>query len=122
MANNKKITKKDYFYILRNAYPKDASNYSDVINFIDHEIDLLEKKNSGTKKPTAQQTANLAVKNAILAGMEKNRLYSISEIQKEIPNCADVTNQRISALLRQMIEDGLVVRTEDKRKAFFSLA
>ena len=47
---------------------------------------------------------------------------SSSEIQKEIPNCADVTNQRISALLRQMIEDGLVVRTEDKRKAFFSLA
>ena len=122
MANNKKMTKKDYFYILRNAYPKDASNYSDVINFIDHEIDLLEKKNSGAKKPTAQQTANIAVKDAILAGMEKNRLYSISEIQKEIPNCADVTNQRISALLRQMIEDGLVVRTEDKRKAFFSLA
>ena len=121
MANNKKMTKKDYFYILRNAYPKDASNYSDVINFIDHEIDLLEKKNSGSKKPTAQQTANASIKDAILAGMEGNRLYSISEIQKEIPACADVTNQRISALLRQMIDDGLVVRTEDKRKAFFSL-
>lgn len=119
---NKKMTKKDYFYILRNAYPKDTPNYSDVISFIDHEIDLLEKKNSGAKKPTAQQTANASIKDAILAGMEKNRLYSIAEIQKEIPGCADVTNQRISALLRQLINENEVVRTADKRKAYFSLA
>ena len=119
---NKKLTKKDYFNILRNAYPQTAPNYSDVINFIDHELELLSKKNTGAKKPTAQQTANVGIKDAILENMEENRLYSIAEIQKEIPGCADITNQRISALLRQLIDDGVIVRTEDKRKAYFSLA
>ena len=33
-----------------------------------------------------------------------------------------MTNQRMSALVRQMKDEGLLVRTEDKRKAFFSIA
>ena len=119
---NKKMTKKDYFAILRAAYPQTADNYDEVIAFIDHEVDLLNRKNSGEKKPTAQQAANEAVKTAIAEGMSPNRLYTVTEIQKEIPECAEMSNQRISALLRQMKEDKIIVRTEDKRKAYFSLA
>ena len=119
---NKKMTKKDYFAILRAAYPQTADNYNEVIAFIDHEVDLLNRKNSGEKKPTAQQAANEAVKTAIAEGMSPNRLYTVTEIQKEIPECAEMSNQRISALLRQMKEDKIIVRTEDKRKAYFSLA
>ena len=119
---NKKMTKKDYFAILRAAYPQTADNYNEVIAFIDHEVDLLNRKNSGEKKPTAQQAANEVVKTAIAEGMTPNRLYTVTEIQKEIPECAEMSNQRISALLRQMKEDKIIVRTEDKRKAYFSLA
>ena len=119
---NKKLTKKDYFAILRASYPETAGNYAEVIAFIDHEVDLLNRKNSGEKKPTAQQAANEAVKVAIAEGMTPNRLYTVTEIQKEIPECAEMSNQRISALLRQMKEDKIIVRTEDKRKAYFSLA
>ena len=90
--------------------------------FIEHELELLEKKNSSEKKPTAQQTANESIKSAIAEGMTPNRLYTVTEIQKEISACADLSNQRVSALLRQMKDDGIVVRTEDKRKAYFSLA
>jgi predicted transcriptional regulator len=53
--------------------------------------------------------------------MEVNRLYTVTEIIKEIPECAELTNQRVSALLRQLVDRGEVVRTEDKRKAYFSL-
>ena len=121
MANTKKMTKKDYFAILRASYPETASNYAEVIAFIDHEIELLNRKNSAEKKPTAQQVANDGIKQAILDGMTPNRLYTVTEIIKEIPACGDMTNQRVSALLRQMMPEK-IVRTEDKRKAYFSLA
>ena len=122
MATIKKMTKKDYFAILRASYPATAENYDEVIAFIDHELELLAKKNSADKKPTAQQVANDGIKTAIAEGMTPNRLYTVTEIQKEVAECAELSNQRVSALLRQMVTDGVVIRTEDKRKAYFSLA
>jgi hypothetical protein len=128
MSTTKKLTKKDYFSTLR-TYVESLGDVKignlpadDVIAFIDHEVDLLTKKSGGEKKPTAQQTANEGIKTAIAEGMTENRLYTVTEIQKEIPECAELSNQRVSALLRQMIADGVIVRTEDKRKAYFSLA
>ena len=122
MTNSKKMTKRDYFTILRASYPETASNYDEVIAFIDHELELLAKKNSAEKKPTAVQVANEGIKSAIVEGMEPNRLYTITELIKEIPECADMTNQRVSALVRQLKDDGKVERVEEKRKAYFRLA
>ena len=118
MANTKKMTKKDYFAILKATYPTTADNYDEVIKFIDHEIELLEKKNSADKKPTAQQVANKSVQEAIYDGMESGKLYTITDLIKEIPECADLTNQRVSALVKQML-DTKIERIEDKRKAYF---
>ena len=118
-TTNKKITKRDRFNALLSLSEVQAN--ADLVAFIEHEIELLDKKNSSDKKPTAQQTANEGIKAAIIAGMTPNRLYTVSEIQKEIPECAELSNQRVSALLRQMIGKE-IVRTEDKRKAYFSLA
>ena len=117
MANKTKMTKRDYFTAILKNYPLTDAEKA----FIEHELELLAKKNSAEKKPTAQQTANEGIKTAIANGMTANRLYTVTEIQKEIPECADLSNQRVSALLRQMKDDGIVVRTEDKRKAYFSL-
>ena len=78
----------------------------------------FEKKNSSEKKPTAQQVANAAIQTAILEGMELNRLYTITELIKEVPACNDLTNQRVSAIVRGML--GISIeRVEDKRKAYF---
>ena len=78
----------------------------------------FEKKNSSEKKPTAQQIANAAIQTAILEGMEPNRLYTITELIKNIPACNDLTNQRVSAIVRGML--GISIeRVEDKRKAYF---
>ena len=112
-----KMTKRDYFTAILTKYPLTDAEKA----FVEHELELLEKKNSSEKKPTAQQVANEGIKAAIVAGMTPNRLYTVTEIQKEIPECAELSNQRISALLRQMIGNE-IVRTEDKRKAYFSLA
>ena len=116
-STNRKPTKRQMFEGLL-ALPNLTEEQK---NFIRHELELLVKKNSADKKPTAQQTANEVIKSAIVNGMEPNRLYSITEIIKEIPECADMTNQRVSALVRQLVDAGQVKRTEDKRKAYFSL-
>ena len=122
MANtttSTKLTKAQKFAMLR-AIPAVAENAM-LVEFIDHEVELLSKKNSAEKKPTAQQTANEAIKVAIVEGMERNRVYTVTEVIKSIPECADLTNQRVSALLRQLVEAGKVKRTEDKRKAYFQV-
>ena len=122
MANtttSTKLTKAQKFAMLR-AIPAVAENAM-LVEFIDHEVELLTKKNSAEKKPTAQQVANAGIATAIIEGMEPNRLYTVTEVIKSIPACADLTNQRVSALLRQLVETGKVKRTEDKRKAYFQV-
>lgn len=122
MANtttSTKLTKAQKFAMLR-AIPAVAENAM-LVEFIDHEVELLSKKNSAEKKPTAQQVANAGIATAIIEGMEPNRLYTVTEVIKSIPECADLTNQRVSALLRQLVEAGKVKRTEDKRKAYFQV-
>lgn len=116
----KKITKKDNFMKLLTL--NEVKENARLVEFIQHEIELLNRKNSSEKKPTAQQVANDSIKQAILDGMEENHLYTITEIQKNIVECSELSNQRVSALVRQLKEDGLVIRTEDKRKAYFSKA
>ena len=118
MANTKKMTKRDYFTAILSKYPLTEDEKA----FVEHELELLAKKNSAEKKPTAQQAQNEVIKTAIAEGMTPNRLYTVTEIQKEIGACAEMSNQRVSALLRQMKDDGIVTRTEDKCKAYFSLA
>ena len=112
----KKMTKRDYFTAILEKYPLTADEKA----FVEHELELLAKKNSTDRKPTAQQTANEGIKTAILDGMESGKAYTITEIIKSVPECADLTNQRVSALMRQMVDSGAVVRTEDKRKAYFT--
>ena len=122
----KKMTKKDYFNILLNI-PAVGAN-EQLVAFIEHELELLERKSeskSGEKKLTATQIENANLKNIILAFMEPNTLYSISELQKNIPELNDLSNQKIASLLRQMLPEkgtGELVREEDKRKVYYKLA
>lgn len=81
----------------------------------------IAKKNSAVRKPTATQTANAGFKVAIENGMELGKKYTITDLIKSISELADLSNQRVSAIVRQMVESGTVVREEIKRKAYFSL-
>ena len=92
------------------------------VEFINHEIDLLTKKNAGDKKPTATQIANEALKVAIAEGMEQNRMYSCTEVIKEIPACAGLNPQKVSPLLNQMVEAQILTKTVEKRRSYFALA
>ena len=117
MTTSKKLTKRDHFNALLNL--TEVKSNPTLVDFIEHELELLAKKNSAEKKPTAVQVANEGIKDAIYDAMQDNRLYTITEIIKEVAECADLTNQRVSALIRQMRDDGKVERIEEKRKAYF---
>ena len=81
----------------------------------------FEKKNSAEKKPTATQIANEGIKNLILEVIGNSSL-TITEMQKINGGLAELSNQKISALLKQMVENGSIVREEIKRKAYFKKA
>ena len=81
----------------------------------------FEKKNSAEKKPTATQIANEGIKNIILETLDEKSM-TITEMQKSNSELAELSNQKISALLKQMTESGSIKREEIKRKAYFSKA
>ena len=78
------------------------------------------KKNSAERKPTANQTENAGLKVAILGGMATGKAYTITDLMKCIPELADLSNQRVSAIVRQLKDEGCVTREEIKRKAYFT--
>ena len=116
----KKITKKDNFMELLTLDEVRAN--ARLVEFIQHELELLERKSGGEKKLTPTQLANVEIKETILDEMETGRLYTISEMLKVLPCCAELTNQKVTRMVSDLVKDGKLVRTEDKRKAYFSLA
>lgn len=123
----KKITKKDRFTALLNI--EAVKNDADMVAFIEHEIELLDKKNSGERKPTAKQVAKTAhdaeLRSAIVNEMEMNTLYSASDLIKSLPTLsaeADLSPAKVSYLMRDLVDDGSVVKVLDKRHTFYKLA
>ena len=116
IMTNTKMTKKDYFKaLLAIEEVKANENY---VAFINHEIELLEKKN-GNRKPTKTQEENENIKEFILEVAVQP--MTITEIMKAIqPNVEiELTNQKISALANKLVADGLIIKTTEKRKSYF---
>ena len=82
----------------------------------------IEKKNSADRKPTATQTANENIKAEILAALADGTPRTVTEIMSAVPTLNGASNQKASALVRQLVEDGTLKRELVKRKAYFSLA
>ena len=117
MANNKKMTKREMYESLLAKY----GFTTEEKDFINHELELLAKKNvnkSGEKKLTTKQKENETYKAEILEIISAEA-HTVSEILKLGNFPEDMTNQRISALLKQMLTDNKVARTEKDRKAYF---
>lgn len=109
-------TKREYFTELKGI----VANNSELVAFIDHEIELLNKKNTAPKNPTAKQLENEKLKDIILDHIGEKSM-TVSEIQKEILG-DEFSNQRVSAIVKQLVEDNSLIRTVEKRKAYFSKA
>jgi len=114
------MTKRENYTALRAIVADNA----DLVAFIDHELELLDRKNAKrSDKPTAKQVANEETKDVILQVLnDATDPMMISDIIADDPALAGMSTQKVSALLTQLIADGQVVRTVDKRKAYFAIA
>ena len=121
-TSNRKPTKRDNFNALL-AIPAVAEN-SALVDFINHEIELLDKKNSAERKPTPKQVENANFKADIVAYMERGVLYLAADLAKSVPSVveAGISGNRVTAMLTQLVNDGTLVRTVDKRKSYYALA
>lgn len=112
------MTKREMFAAIMNRVADDA----EMTAFLQKEIDLLEKRASN-KKPTAKQKENEVFKAEILDMLQREDTpMTVSEIRENVPSVAQLTTQRISAMLTALVKDEKVVRTYIKKVAYFSRA
>ena len=133
-TSNVRLTKRDFFTAILSKVDMDATydiskgdatikvSGADVAGFLNHELELLDRKNTVDKKPTATQVANEGIKADIKAFLDthKGEKFTVSALMKSVPAIADASNQKVSSLVRQMVLDGQADRIEDKRKAYFT--
>ena len=117
-----KMTQRDYFNaILAVLATVEDTDVSGLTAFVNHEIELLENKRS-TTKPTKTQTENLAVKGTIVSVLKEiGKPVTITEMQKFSADLAEYSCQKLSALLKQLVEnDKTVTKVTEKKKTYFS--
>lgn len=121
MANsNKKLTHTEQYLDLLTI--KDIAENPARKAFIEGRIAQLAKKNAGTngeKKLTATQEANLLLKDAIYNAMTADAKYTVTDVMKLVPELDGLSNQKVNALVAQMVKANLLERIEEKRRAYF---
>ena len=114
----KKITKKEMFGMLLEIGEVAENKF--LVDFINHEIELLNKK--ADKSSSKRTDANASLKAELLAELvEIGKAVTISEFMKlsTIATEKELSNQKISSLFSQM-KDITIHRTVIKGKAYFS--
>ena len=126
MEKAKKVTKREYFAQLREV----VADNPELVAFIDHEVELLNKKNSGTSQ-TKTQKENVVIAEMLVEELAKaGKPITITDLMNEseviqnyvLENGNKLTNQKISAIFKQLGEANRIVKVTDKKKSYFSVA
>lgn len=115
MANKK--TKREFFGEIKEIVKGNA----ELVAFIDHELELLDKKTSA--KSTKVNTEQVELMDKIVNALnEIGRSVTISELQKENTEMAEYSNQKLSAMLKKLVDNKQVTKMVDKKKSYFMVA
>ena len=117
MAN--KITKREVIGMMMNEEVVKAN--PTYVAYLENELALLDKK-AQNKKATKTQEQNVGIKATILEVLATIGSGTVTDIQNGNEELSALSNQKVSALVRQLVESGEVVKTVDKKKSIFSLA
>ena len=117
MAN--KITKREVIGMMMNEEIVKAN--PTYVAYLKNELALLDKK-AQNKKATKTQEQNVGIKATILKVLATIGSGTVTDIQNGNEELSAFSNQKVSALVRQLVESGEVVKTTDKKKSIFSLA
>ena len=120
---NKKLTKRDYFNaLIAIVNGREVEIEKEVIiDFLNHEIELISKKNSNSK-PTKTQQENEQLMNEIFEVLLTiNKPVTISELQALNTEMAKYSNQKLSAMLKKLVDSDKIVKIVDKKKSYFTI-
>ena len=115
MANKK--TKREFFGEIKELVKDNA----ELVAFVDHELELLDKKASA--KSTKVNTEQVELMETIKTELERiGRGVTITELQKESETLAEYSNQKLSAMLKKLVDSKEVTKVVDKKKSYFKVA
>lgn len=120
----KKMTKREKFELLLAKVEGDEM----LTEFINHEIELLSAKASkGNAKKSAEQEAFIDLIRDVLSEapnpMQCGAIAKDARLLGFAWKDGNATSpQRVSAMLKKMVESGDVVKTIDKKTSYFALA
>ena len=113
------MTKREMFAEIRNI----VADNEEMVAFIDHEIELLERKSNSPKKPTKTQIENDGFKAEIVAYLtEVDTPKTIKELRAEIPSISGLTNQRITHMLTDLVKAETLTKEYVKKTSYYSVA
>ena len=113
------MTKREMFVAIANV--AEVSANEEMMSFINRQIELLDnRKSNKSKSLTKTQKANEEVK-AVIADVlaESGEKMTVTQLLGD-ERLSGYTNQKISALLRQMVDSGKADKVIEKKKAYFS--
>lgn len=121
-SNSTKVTKRERFsQLMEIVKASKVENSAELVAFIEHEVELLAKKNSRSGKPTKTQVENETIKAQIISVLERvGKPMTVTQLLAE-SEFTGLSNQKVSALLTQLRKSGEVVRAIEKKVAFYSL-
>ena len=120
------MTKKEILTLIVTALSENRNFTSEeteaIIAYATNEISLLDKKAEKAKTQKSKtQKENEAIKAHLLDYLNSlDNCVTITDIIKGSDIFSDFSTQKISALLKQLIESGKVVKTVDKKKSYFA--
>lgn len=123
MEKVRKITKKERFEMIKEIVLNACvENEAEMIEFIDNEINLLNKKRASGAKTATQKENEVLVERLYEVLAEIGRPVTVSELQKENDEFGAMSNQKVSALMKKLADAERVNKTVDKKKSYFSIA
>lgn len=136
-ANTVKVTKRDNFNALAAmVQASEVENKNALLDFINHEIELIDNRKKSNGGMTKTQTANVEIMNTLVTALQEiGRPVTVAELIKEQGAALvdkdgnPLSSSKITALLTKMRQDeehpdgdGRVIRTMDKKKALYTVA
>ena len=115
----KKITKREVINAM--LVDENVKGNEMYVAYLQNELALLDKKAQKKGKSAEEVAQTNGYKTAITETLNSIGKGTVSEIQKANSDLADLSNQKVTSLLKSMIEDGLVVKATEKGKSIFSL-
>ena len=124
MTNNKLTNKKALEIainaVTENSYKTVDFSTDEIVEKLEKILAQTEKKNSGERKQTDKQKKNGELGQVILEWLKtQTEGKTVTDMMKEIPELAELSNQKVSSIVKPLKDDGLIQKKIEKGRSYF---